>query len=95
MRGAVVRRAVFVVHHEGEPLPSEDQQDALWDLFRVPNYVLQVDAGGRVCAYECEAREGLHTTTAADDAVQCGCGRPGLMTARRRHEDRQFALTAS
>lgn len=85
LRRVEVRRAVSVLQQESDPPLTEAQRDELWHLFRVPVYVLLLDANQRVCAYECEAHQGLHLPP--DDRCRkippgvetspCGCGRPG------------------
>jgi len=85
LRRVEPRRAVFVLQNEGDPLLSDAQRDELWELFQVPVYVLLLDANHRVCAYECEAHQGLHLprdigphrAPAGLEASPCGCGRPG------------------
>jgi hypothetical protein len=79
------RRAVFILQNPGDPLPTNAQRNELWAQFEVPIYVLLLDAGGKVCAYECEAHQGLHLPVGAVphrippgiDTTPCGCGRPG------------------
>jgi hypothetical protein len=86
MRRVEPRRAVFVLQNVGEILLTDAQRDELWEEFQVPVYLLLLDAAGKVCAYECEAHQGLHLThdaTAphrippATEVSLCGCGRPG------------------
>ena len=86
MRRVEPRRAVFVLQNVGESLLTDAQRDELWEEFQVPIYLLLLDAGGKVCAYECEAHQGLHLThdsTAPHrippgiEVTPCGCGRPG------------------
>jgi hypothetical protein len=85
MRRVEPRRAVFVLQHEGDSSLSGAQRDQLWDQFEVPVYVLLLDRDGRVCAYECEAHQGLHLPRNAGrcrippgvETSLCGCGRPG------------------
>jgi hypothetical protein len=77
-RGAVARRAVYVLTTEGEPL-SDGQRDEVWRRFQVPVYALVVEDGGSVIAWECEAQKGLHG--AGGDAEACACGRPGAYAA--------------
>ena len=79
-----MRRAVFVLQKESDPLLTDAQRDELWQLFRVPVYVLLLDSSQKVCAYECEAHEGLHLRPnehrripPGADTSPCGCGRPG------------------
>jgi hypothetical protein len=101
LRRVEVRRAVFVLQKENEPLLSEAQREELWQLFRVPVYVLLLDANGKVCAYECEAHQGLHL--ARDDRRRrilpgvetspCGCGRPGPRLPYRPSAEPAFAAT--
>jgi hypothetical protein len=85
-QGARADCAVFVLIDEGAPLPGEAQFEQLWQWFEVPSYVLVVDGKGKVTAYECEARNGLHLVQERRDALdagaaQCPCGRPGLKVA--------------
>ena len=54
-KGATVRRAVFVLQSEFEPLLSNAEREVLWQKLRVPAYVLVVDGNRRVLAFECEA----------------------------------------
>lgn len=85
MRRVEPRRAVFVLQHEGDPLLTGAQRDELWAKFEVPVYVLLLNARGKVCAYECEAHQGLHLPVGAVprrmppgiETTPCGCGRPG------------------
>lgn len=96
--GAVARCAVFIAARGGERLPTDEQRDALWNLFQVPIYFVQLDDHGRVCAYECEARDGLHMAWAESGRVECGCGRPGLLSigaATARPPSRAHRLVAS
>jgi len=84
-RHAQASRAVYVLLGDGDPPLSDAHRDALWELFQVPVYVLVVDANRRICAYECEAHEGLHlpAITASRrprhgvEMSPCNCGRPG------------------
>ncbi len=86
LRRVEPRRAVFVLQNDGDPLLSDAQRDELWELFQVPVYVLLLDAKRRVCAYECEAHQGLHLPRDIGprrirpglETSPCGCGRPGL-----------------
>jgi hypothetical protein len=79
------RRAVFVLQNLDDPLLSDAQRDELWVQFEVPIYVLLLDAAGKVCAYECEAHQGLHLPVdgvprripPGSETAPCGCGRPG------------------
>jgi len=79
------RRAVFVVQNEGDSPLTGAQRDELWEKFEVPIYVLLLDRNGKVCAYECEAHQGLHLPRNAgpfrdppgSETAPCGCGRPG------------------
>jgi hypothetical protein len=79
--GARVRRAVFITVHENEPLPSDTDRDALWEMLQVPAYILLLDSRGRVAAYECEVQSGLHICAQSpltpDVTTLCECGRPG------------------
>jgi hypothetical protein len=81
--GAHVRRAVFLLVDNGGPLPGGDQLDCLWTLFKVPVYTMWVARSGRIEAWECEARDGLHVAEPlrrpgfALETEICGCGRPG------------------
>ena len=85
MRRVEPRRAVFVLQHEGDRLLSDAQRDELWVHFEVPIYVLLLDSKGKVCAYECEAHQGLHLPAdgvrrrvpPGSETAPCGCGRPG------------------
>lgn len=85
LRRVEPRRAVLVLQNEGDPLLSGAQREELWKLFHVPVYVLLLDANRRVCAYECEAHQGLHLPRDAGphrmpagiETSPCGCGRPG------------------
>jgi hypothetical protein len=86
LRRVEPRRAVFVLQSEGDPLLTDAQRDELWELFQVPVYVLLLDADQRVCAYECEAHQGLHLPRDSRpprrmpvglETSPCGCGRPG------------------
>jgi len=95
MRGATATRGVLVVQREGEHLPGEEQRAALWDWFRVPSYVVQVDGDGKVRAYECEARIGLHQAQAVDGRVECDCGRPGFLPVTSSGASRSEELTAA
>jgi hypothetical protein len=80
-RGASASHAVFLIQSEHAPPAGPRQRDLLWKWFRVPSYLLVLDARGRLAAYECEAQEGLHVPhPAAVDVAQtdlCPCGRPG------------------
>ena len=79
------RRAVFVLQNEGDHLLTDAQRDELWEQFQVPVYVLLLDGNRRVCAYECEAHQGLHLPQGSGprripsglESSPCGCGRPG------------------
>jgi len=85
MRRVEPRRAVFVLQDERDPLLTDAQRDELWAQFAVPVYVLLLDGKGKVCAYECEAHQGLHLPVDAArrpippgvETTPCGCGRPG------------------
>jgi hypothetical protein len=85
LRRVQPRRAVFVLQNEGDPLLTDAQRDELWELFRVPVYVLLLDADNRVYAYECEAHQGLHLprdigphgAPSSIETSPCGCGRAG------------------
>ncbi|HEY9140864.1 MAG TPA: hypothetical protein VIN93_08225 [Bryobacteraceae bacterium] len=85
LRRVEPRRAVFVLQNEGDPLLNDAQRDELWELFQVPVYVLVLDRNRRVCAYECEAHQGLHLPLDIGprrippgvETSPCGCGRPG------------------
>jgi hypothetical protein len=85
LRRVAPRRAVFVLQNEGDPLLTDPQRDELWERFQVPVYVLLLDASHRVCAYECEAHQGLHLPQETGvnrippgiETSPCGCGRPG------------------
>ncbi len=76
--GATVRRAVFVLQSEFEPLLSDAEREVLWRKLRVPAYVLVVDRNNRVLAFECEAQNGLHSNVRvnSEEAPYCECGRP-------------------
>jgi hypothetical protein len=74
-RGAMARRAVFVLTHTGDWLSDADR-DELWRVFQVPVYMLLVTRDGRVVAWECEAQDGLHITEGGKEST-CACGRPG------------------
>jgi len=86
------RRAVFVLQREGDPLLTDAQRDELWEKFRVPAYVLVLDSKRKVCAYECEAHQGLHLPRDTGalripkgiETAPCGCGRPGPRLPYRR-----------
>ncbi len=91
--GARPNRAVYALQSPDNPFLSDYQRDALWERFQVPIYVLLLDAGKRVVAFECEAQEGLHV--AADFELRapalwnfspCECGRPGhrILPVRRK-----------
>lgn len=80
-RGAVARRAVYVLTTPNQPL-SAGERDELWHLFEVPVYAL-VQRNGRVEAWECEAQTGLHGEIGGT-AVLCACGRPGAVMQRPR-----------
>ena len=85
-QGARADCAVFVLIDEGVPLPDEAQHEQLWQWFEVPSYVLVVNGKGKVTAYECEARDGLHLVQGGRNALdggaaECPCGRPGLKVA--------------
>jgi hypothetical protein len=88
--GACARRAVFVTIREGDPPLSEENRDALWEMYQTPSFVLLVDRRGRLLAYECETQTGLHVNDcggsiwewlrgrdADEKPVVCECGRPG------------------
>jgi hypothetical protein len=83
--GAQVARAVFPVHDPSDPFPSEDQREALWDMFKVPVLAMLVDNRGSVIGYECETQEGFHLNEefAGDvsfgrvESSLCECGRHG------------------
>jgi len=79
--GALVSRAVFVIHLEDELLLSDSDRDALWERFQVPAFALLLDRKRRVLAFECEAQSGLHVVPrypiASADTALCECGRPG------------------
>ena len=85
LRRVEPRRAVFVLQNEGETLLTGAQRDELWEQFQVPVYVLVLDRDRHVCAYECEAHQGLHLTPTGPprrtppgiETTLCGCGRPG------------------
>jgi hypothetical protein len=85
LRRVEPRRAVFVLQDEGDPLLTGAQRDELWELFHVPVYVLLLDANRKICAYECEAHQGLHLPRDIGvsrippgiETSPCGCGRPG------------------
>jgi hypothetical protein len=75
-------RAVFVLTGEGMPLPSSDEREQLWQWFEVPSFVLVLDRDGRLLAYECEAKDGLHIAgeerrAGPPETFPCPCGRPG------------------
>lgn len=75
-----VRRAVFVVHSEGQRLLSTRERDLLWEKFQVPIFALLLDSSGRVIAYECEVQDGLHfdhSAATVSETEICDCGRPG------------------
>ena len=95
--GATARRAVFVTAPEGWNLPTDSQRDVLWILFQVPSYVLQLDSNGKVRAYECEARSGLHNVRSGENSMECACGRPGLAASPFPcgRADHDFAASAS
>ena len=80
--GACASRAVFILSDEGAPLPSPTEREQLWQWFPVPSFVMVLGADGRLKAYECEARDGLHVVDnpgrAGDpEPSLCPCGRPG------------------
>ncbi|MGB7760830.1 MAG: hypothetical protein WBL61_13435 [Bryobacteraceae bacterium] len=85
LRRVEPRRAVFALQNEGDPLLNNSQRDELWELFHVPVYVLLLDGNRKVCAYECEAHQGLHLPQGIGsrrippglECSPCGCGRPG------------------
>ena len=85
MRRVEPRRAVFVLRNEDDSPLTDAQRDELWEQFQVPIYVLLLDGGGKVCAYECEAHQGLHLRHDAAprrmppgiETAPCGCGRSG------------------
>ena len=57
-----VEFAVLVLRHPGGSPLTESARDRLWDAFRVPVYELLCGFDGKLLAYECEARCGLHVT---------------------------------
>jgi hypothetical protein len=80
--GVRPRRAVFVLTRADE-FVSEGLREELWEAFQVPVYVLLVDRGGRILAWECEAQNGLHVEAGSAVSVgmreerACACGRAG------------------
>src|SRR5688572_12438749 len=81
-RGASASHAIFTLHATEGPFLNGLERETLWQLFQVPHYTMIVDPKGRIVAYECEAKDGLHlaewTPTAGTIASSpCECGRPG------------------
>lgn len=86
-RGAIVRRAIYVLIRPGEPFLADAGRDRLWEAFGVPTFAVVLDAAGRPAAWECEAQSGLHRAasalpldlnyTARLELSPCECGRPG------------------
>jgi hypothetical protein len=84
--GARASHVVFPMQDSGGPGLTAAERDTLWELFQVPAYVLLLDHGCRVVAYECEAHDGMHLTdnlqghavAGSIESSPCDCGRPGL-----------------
>jgi hypothetical protein len=77
-----VRRAVFVIHTEGERFLNALERNELWRKYEVPIFAMLLDSAGRVVAYECEVQDGLHVSpkhpaSEGKSEITCDCGRPG------------------
>ena len=80
--GGGALHAVLILADAGTPLPGPAAREKLWQWFAVPSFVLVLGPDGRVLAYECEARDGLHIAGAErrcgdPEPFPCPCGRPG------------------
>jgi hypothetical protein len=75
---------LLVFSRPGEGTLSPAQHDALWGWFGVSCFEQIRDAGGRLLAHECEARDGFHLTAGSEPAdlggrllhTPCECGQP-------------------
>jgi hypothetical protein len=73
--------AVVVFHGESDPRLTDAELDRLWLAFHVPVFEQIVASDGTLCAWECEAHQGLHLAPGFDpgsravDATPCACGR--------------------
>jgi hypothetical protein len=78
--GASARRALFVTNRWNAASLTDGERDCLWELFRVPAYVMLIDGDSLLVGFECEAQSGFHLPgKTAKDSPMCECGRPGRL----------------
>jgi hypothetical protein len=75
--------AIIIFQSESDPRLNDAELDRLWLAFHVPVFEQIIASDGTLCAWECEAHQGLHLAPGFDpggrlvDATPCVCGRPG------------------
>jgi hypothetical protein len=73
--------AAIVFRGERDPRLTDAELDRLWLAFHVPVFEQIVASDGTLCAWECEAHQGLHIAPGFDarsrviDLTPCACGR--------------------
>ena len=55
-----VRHSLVMQFELGEAWITDEEREALWNVFQVPVFEQICDHNGRVLVHECEARQGLH-----------------------------------